>query len=70
MTQYTGNLHQISIDGTITLKYRIVDRTATLKQSRQDSCIRTQYMGQLDYDTIEERITLGQSKRDCYIWTE
>ena len=40
-----------------------LQRRSTLEHSRQDSsCIRTKYMGQLNKDTVDGRLTLGHSR--------
>ena len=52
------------------LQLDTVDGRIILGHSRQDNCIRTQWLRQLRYDTVNETVTLGHSRQVTYIMTQ
>ena len=49
------------------LQYDTVDRRIILGHSRQDNCIRTQWLRQLHYDTVDMAVALGHSICENYM---
>ena len=52
------------------LQYDTVDRRIILRHSRQDNCIRTQWLRQLCYDTVDGKVTIRHSRQENYIRTQ
>ena len=52
------------------LQLDTVDGRIILGHSRQDNCIRTQWLRQLRYDTVDGKVTRGHSRWENCIRTD